>query len=517
MHANQNSGSQEFLHPTFERAAMREIWLIFLSIFAAGVVSLLLELSLLREFTYIFGSTAVSNALIISIFLVGLAGGAYLGTWGAFSVKDETDARRKFALIQLFNIIFIVLFCLSKKFFVYECRYANLVQLYFIVSVLAPSVLAGMGYAISVKIMHWRGEKFITYIYAFSTLGSVVGGLAHGIILVPLWGMRSTYISAIIFAGIALYLMYSLMSVIYKSGLVLLVVGSVALIHFNISEFLFPSKNILFSKDSEFGIVEVWKLNNETASYLNRQIGGEDADLRMNEAAIDLKVNNIHQSFNFPIDRSIHKQWAATSLQIVNRPATVLMFGYGSGVSAASYLESPLVKKMDIIENCDPVIEAASVFFPEEFRLVTRDKRANFVVDDFRGYVRFTEKKYDIIALDHSLQDPYSIGYFTVEFFEQVKNVMNPGGVVLLLGNGLSWNTTRMSFKYVYNNISPQTEHALRLNLFYLSDEKFTGPATHDYQLVKYELMPEGLVFSDERVVRLNLAKYAESRARVSP
>jgi predicted membrane-bound spermidine synthase len=494
---------------------MREVWLVFLSIFAAGVVSLLLELSLLREFTYIFGSTAESNALIISIFLVGLAGGAYLGTWGTFSVKDETDARRKFALIQLFNIIFVVLFCLSKKYFVYDCRYAYLVRFYFMACVLAPSLLAGMGYAISVKIMHWRGEKFITYIYAFSTLGSVVGGLAHGIILVPLWGMRSTYISAIVFAGIALYLMYSLMNFMYKTLLVLLLIGAVALIHFNLSEFLFPSKDILYSKDSEFGIVEVWKLDHERANFLNKQIGGKDPDLKIDGAPLDLKVNNIHQSFNFPTDRNIHRQWAETSLQIVNRPATVLMFGYGSGVSATSYLESPLVRRMDIIENCGPVIEAASIFFPEEFRFVTKDNRAKFVVDDFRGYVRFADQKYDIIALDHTLQDPYSIGFFTIEFFDQLKKIMNPGGIVLLLGDGLSWNTTRKSFKYVYKNINPQTEHALRLNLFYLTDEKFTDPVVKDYELVKDGMLPGGLIYSDEEVFRLT--KYEEANARLSP
>jgi predicted membrane-bound spermidine synthase len=486
---------------------MRDVWLIFLSIFSAGMVSLLLELSLLREFTYIFGSTAVSNALIISIFLVGLAVGAYLGTWGAFNVKDETDARRKFALIQLLYIFFIVFFCLSKKYFVYDCPYPNLVRLYFMVAVLAPSLLSGMGYAISVKIMHWRGEKFITYIYAFSTMGSVIGGLAHGIILVPLWGMRSTYISAVVLAGLALYLMYSVMNVLHKTLLALLVIGAATLIHFNISELLFPSKAILYSKDSEFGIVEVWKLNSEKASYLNKQIGGTDSDIHMDHGLIDLKVNNIHQSFNFPVDRRIHKQWAETSLQIINRPATVLMFGYGSGVSAASYLESPQVRRMDIIENCGPVIEAAKLFFPEEFDFVEKDERAVFVVDDFRGFVRFTDQKYDIIALDHSLQDPYSIGYFTTEFFNQLKTIMNPGGVVMLLGKGLSWNTTKMCFKYAYKNINPQTEHALRLNLYYLTDEPFSGPAASDYELVKEGLSPGGLIYSDDKVFQLTRAE----------
>lgn len=481
---------------------MREIWLIFLSIFAAGVVSLLLELSLLREFTYIFGSTAVSNALIISIFLVGLAAGAYLGTWGTFNVKDENDARRKFALTQWLNIIFVLFFCLSKKYFIYDCREANLVRLYFMVSVLFPSLLAGMAYAISVKIMHWRGEKFITYIYAFSTLGSVAGGLAHGIVLIPLWGIRSTYISAIVFAGAALYLMHSFMSTTRKALLALLIACAAALIHFNASEYIFPSKDLLFSKDSEFGVVEVWRLDSEKASYLNRKIGGKDIDFKEGETLIDLRVNNIHQSFNFPVDRNIHKQWAETSLQILNRPVSVLMFGYGSGVSARSYLESPLVKRMDIIENCGPIIEAAAAFFPEEYQLVKSDRRASFVVDDFRGYVRFAEHKYDIVALDHSLQDPYSLGFFTIEFFDQLKRIMNPGGMVMLLGTGLSWNTTKMSFRYIYRNINPQTEHALRLNLFYLTDERLSGPTADDYQLVSDSLMHEGLIYSDERVSR---------------
>ena len=109
---------------------MRDVWLIFVSIFAAGIVSLLLELSLLREFIYIFGSTAASNALIISVFLVGLAVGAYLGTGKRLHVIDETDARRKYGVIQLLNILFVVAFCMTKKYFIYDCPYPNAVRLY---------------------------------------------------------------------------------------------------------------------------------------------------------------------------------------------------------------------------------------------------------------------------------------------------------------------------------------------------------------------------------------------------
>ncbi len=260
---------------------MKDIVLIFLSIFSAGIVSLLLELSLLREFIYIFGSTAVSNAIIISIFLVGLALGAYLGTWQKFAVKDEADARRKFAVLQLLMVVFVVLFFVSKKYFIYHSHTPALVRLYFMLSVFAPSLLSGLSYALSVKIMHWRGEKYITYIYAFSTLGSVIGGLAHGIILVPLWGIRSAYICAVIFAGLALYTMYPLMNRMRRVAVALVLLGAIAAINWNVAELLFPSRNILFSKDSEFGIVEVWGLSESEARNMHFTMGGKASDFKL--------------------------------------------------------------------------------------------------------------------------------------------------------------------------------------------------------------------------------------------
>jgi predicted membrane-bound spermidine synthase len=56
-----------------------EIYRIFLAVFFAGVASLQVEISLLREATFALGSTAFTNSYIISIFLLGLALGSYGG------------------------------------------------------------------------------------------------------------------------------------------------------------------------------------------------------------------------------------------------------------------------------------------------------------------------------------------------------------------------------------------------------------------------------------------------------
>jgi hypothetical protein len=166
-------------------------------------------------------------------------------------------------------------------------------------------------------------------------------------------------------------------------------------------------------------------------------------------------------------------------------------------------LKSPMVERLDIVENCMPVMEAAAVFFPEEYDFVKRSPKGSLLVDDFRGYVRFAEDAYDIIAMDHSIQDPYQIGFFTIEFFEQLKRITRPGGVVMLLGKGLSWNTTRLSFKYIYRNTNHAVEPALRIGCLYLVQQEITGPAAEDYELVKDGLSAEEVVYSDEHVRRL--------------
>jgi spermidine synthase len=222
----------------------------------------------------------------------------------------------------------------------------------------------------------------------------------------------------------------------------------------------------------------------------------------MTETPIDIRINNIHQAYNLPVDRRIHEQWAKTSLTIIGRAAKVLLMGYASGVTADAYLSSPLLKRLDIVENCDPVVEAGRRFFPKEYARVVADPRARMIVDDFRGFARFTKERYDVIALDHSLEDPYQIGFLTTEFFDQLKAILEDGGVVLLLGDGLSWNTTRMSFRHIYKNVAPDIEPHIQHHCLYMTDEPFRPEVAVDYQRLTNRVDPGGLVYSDHRVWR---------------
>jgi predicted membrane-bound spermidine synthase len=473
---------------------------ILLAVFFAGIVSLLLELSLLREFIYIFGSTARSNALIISVFLVGMAAGSYTGTLKPFKASPR-QACARFWELQALSLVYIVILVATKRYFVYHCPHPKIVNVYFLAMVFSPAFISGLGYAYVVKALHERGERLITWVYGISTLGSVTGGLLHGLVLVPCWGMRSTYAVALCCAGAAAWAMASgdLTRRSLAGVLALVAAWSVLADPFSRA---WPLPDLLFSKDSEFGIVEVWQMNPAKARAQNDRISFRPTDEPLPAVPVDIKINNVHQAYNLPVDRRIHEQWAATSLAITGHKARVLLFGYASGVTAAAYLDQPLLERLDIVENCDPVIEAGRRFFPKEYARVKADPRARMITDDFRGYARFTAAGYDVIAIDHSLQDPYQSGYFTTEFFAQLKSKLNKGGVVILLGEGLSWNTTRLSFPFIYRNIAPSTEPHIQRSCLYMMREAMPAPVAGDYTLVTDPLIARGEIYSDDRVWR---------------
>jgi predicted membrane-bound spermidine synthase len=157
---------------------------IFLAVFFAGIASLQIELSLLREATFILGSTAFTNSYIISIFLSGLALGSYGGNILVRLCKGK--ARGLFLISQALNVLVIL-------FFIYRL----FILIYFFSVTIVPSTVAGMSFALFLNMLYEFGERHIALVYAISTVGNVLGGLNHGIVLVPYYGMLATYLAAI--------------------------------------------------------------------------------------------------------------------------------------------------------------------------------------------------------------------------------------------------------------------------------------------------------------------------------
>jgi spermidine synthase len=112
-------------------------------------------------------------------------------------------------------------------------------------------------------------------------------------------------------------------------------------------------------------------------------------------------------------------------------PKSILIVGFGAGVTAGTFVVHPEVKHITICE-IEPVIPPQSDrYFGADNYHVLHDARTSIVYDDARHFVMTSPDKYDIITSDPI--HPWVKGMatlYTTEYFEMCKRHLNPGGIV---------------------------------------------------------------------------------------
>jgi spermidine synthase len=134
---------------------------------------------------------------------------------------------------------------------------------------------------------------------------------------------------------------------------------------------------------------------------------------------------------NQPLDMRIERMLGHVPGLVHPDPKTVLIVGFGAGVTAGSFVLYPGVERIVICEIEPLVPESAGVYFAEENYNVVDDPRVEIVFDDARHYIATTRETFDVITSDPI--HPWVRGaasLYSTEYFELVKRRLNPGGVV---------------------------------------------------------------------------------------
>jgi spermidine synthase len=113
-------------------------------------------------------------------------------------------------------------------------------------------------------------------------------------------------------------------------------------------------------------------------------------------------------------------------------PKKVLVIGGGDGGSSEEALKHPSVEQVTMVEIDGDVIQVAKEHFRAVHNGVFDNPKLRVVVDDGMKFVRETQEKFDLIALD--LNDPMgpAEALYSVEFFQQLRAALAPGGALTL-------------------------------------------------------------------------------------
>ena len=115
-------------------------------------------------------------------------------------------------------------------------------------------------------------------------------------------------------------------------------------------------------------------------------------------------------------------------LLLAPRPESVFIVGHGSGVTAGAALRHP-VSRVTAAE-ISPEVAEASRLFAEANGAPWNDERFSLLRVDARNHLRLGGERYEVIISEPS--NPWMSGVsplFTVEFFEQARSRLAPGGL----------------------------------------------------------------------------------------
>ena len=406
--------------PVEQRSALHWVLPVML---ASGVVSFALEVLWTRLLTHIFGGTVYAFAIMLACFLTGIAlGGLIAGR----IAKDRARAALCFPIVQL--LIAVVSFgsyLLMNSWLPAGMGLAGKAAYAFVVIV--PSTLfIGATYPLAVRIAtsaagdtaHVSGR-----VYAWNTVGAIVGALLTGFFVLPLFGFGLTLKAAMI-TSMTLALVACLPIVAKRTPA--LVASTAALLV--VVLFVSPARpdRLIYA---HIGDQQKWGEEHFFAV-------GRSATILMREQKgfINLSSNGLSESavgYAGMPPFKLSQKWLS-GLPTLARPQarSMLIVGFGGGIVLEGV--APHIQDLDVIE-LEPMVIAANQSV-SHIRGIDplSDPRLSLVINDARNAMTLTDKRYDIVVSQPS--HPWTGGaahLYTSEFLALSKAHMNDGGVFL--------------------------------------------------------------------------------------
>ena len=269
--------------------------------------------------------------------------------------------------------------------------------------------------------------RLVGGVYAANTVGAIVGSLVVGLVLVPWVGSQVATQALIGVAALSgvIMLMAIPAPLLPVPALVILVAFGAGLMARMVPAL--PGILVAYGR-----YAATWVGQNEII-YSGEGVTASVAVSRTPNGVLNYHNAGKVQASSEPQDMRLQRMLGHITTLVPRNPARVVVIGCGAGVTAGAVSVDPLVKNQTIAEIEPLVPYVVSKYFGEHNFHVVDNPKVHIHLDDARHYLLTTDEKFDAVTSDPL--DPWVKGaatLYTREFFEVVKNHLNPGGVVTL-------------------------------------------------------------------------------------
>lgn len=431
----------------------RRFW--FFAAVVSGFVTISTQVSWTRILTMIIGSSTYAFSIVVALFLIGLAGGAWL-----VGRKDRSSMLRSTILIvELITALSLLLslFVLNRVpgllvnlgLRMQITSWAGLLALQIMAAtllVLVPALLMGMVMPLVLvwaSVKHTRAVALVGRTYAVNTIGAIAGAFVTGFVLIPKTNTRFALLlasaSCVLVAGLAYRPAETARDPALKRSMAIGATPVLALILFVLAP---PMNRQDLSIGAYDSLVRVLAQTREGARDDADLQAGPDAhellmyeegptatvSVRRDQGTISMAINGRTNASDSIYDMPTQVMLAQIPLLVAPQIDRGLIIGFATGVTVGAMLQSP-VESVTCIE-LEPGTVNGSRFFEHVNHLPLNDPRTSLIIDDARSYLRVTANRYDMIVSEPS--HPWVPGVanlFTQEFFELGRARLNDSGV----------------------------------------------------------------------------------------
>ena len=442
--------------------------LLLFTSFGTAVASFIYEIDWIRMLALVLGGATHAFELMLSAFILGLALGAL---WVRSRIDRFRNPIRTLGIVQwimglmalatlpVYVASFDWIATLMTTFARTDLGYVGFTAARYALclAIMLPATFcAGMTLPLITRtlIRSGSGEAAIGRVYAWNTLGSIVGVVVGGMVLLPMIGVKAMLVAGAVAdmaIGVLLvsrasdrrvgsgWLAVSPRRLAAGLSLATAAICAVVMTRVELEQRLLSS-----------GVYRHGMIQNEGVWEMMFYRDGRTATVSSFKVA---STQQLTLATNGKPDASLGREWfrscdsvttrapltgdAATqaltpliSMAYVPTASSAAVIGYGSGMTSHVLLGNRKLKEVVTIEIEPEMVQGARVFYPANRRSYD-DPRSKLVIDDAKSYFASEHRKFDVILSEPS--NPWVSGVsglFTTEFYGRVQQYLTDDGVL---------------------------------------------------------------------------------------
>lgn len=412
--------------------------IVFTVIAISGLCALGAEVIWTRLLATMMGATVYTFSIILAVFLVGLGLGSAAGSLLARSSSRPREGLGWAQLIAAGGIAWTAyMLADSLPYWPIDPLLSTSPWFNFQVdlmrtswTVLPPALLWGASFplAMAAGASNRDPARIAGETYAANTVGAILGAVLFSILIIPALGTQNAQrlLIALAAAGAILALYPLLRPSAKRTGAAAIVIlaigGAIALIR------ALPEVPWL---PLAYGRRAISTSGAGEPLYIGEGMNSSIVISQLPAGQRYFHVSGKVEASTEPFDMRLQRMLGHISALAHKDPKSVLVVGFGAGVTAGSFTTYPGIGRIVICELEPLIPPAATAYFNAENYGVMNDKRTEIHYDDARHFVLTTSEKFDIITSDPI--HPWVRGAATLyskEYFELAKRHLNPGGVL---------------------------------------------------------------------------------------